>query len=203
MTAVQLRKAERMNDEELGLPRPQKYQGERFSAWDYKTEEYAETQTLEEAIALRGAKAFFRDVTPDDFLYEAPSGAEKIGIADLWADSTWEKGKTERNVGLEMSAASLKEGDLLKVFPCSEDISEWGYRFHLADGSTVPYEPYHDYDDQLFEDVLENLRSDEWLACRVRETSCFGEDGIEGEPNFCWRVYSCKVTVYRCGSAKA
>lgn len=192
-----------MNDEELGLPRPKKYEGERFSALDYMTEEYAEARTLGEAIAIRGAKAFLRDVAPDDFLDDAPLGAVKIGIADLWADSTWEKGETERNVDLERSAASLKAGDLLKVCPCSEDISEWGYRFHLADGSTVPYEPYHDYDDQLFEDALENLRCGEWLACRVRETSCFGEDGIEGEPNFCWRVYSCKVTVYRGGSAKA
>lgn len=192
-----------MNDEEFGLPRPQKYQGERFSALDYKTEEYAEAQTLEEAIAIRGAKAFFRDITPDDFLDEAPLGAEKIGIADLWADSTWEKGVTERNVGLERSAASLKEGDLLEVRPCSEDISARGYRFHLADGTTLPYEPYHDYDDQLFEDALENLCSGEWLACRVREVSCFGEDGIEVDPKFCWRVYSCKVTVYRGGSAKA
>lgn len=136
-----------MNDEELGLPRPKKYVGERFSALDYMTEEYAEAQTLGEAIAIRGAKAFLRDVAPDDFLDDAPLGAEKIGIADLWADSTWEKAETERNVGVERSAASLKDGDLLKVRPCSEDISERGYRFHLADGTTLPYEPYHDYDD--------------------------------------------------------
>lgn len=191
-----------MDDEELGLPKPKKYEGERFSALDYKTEEYAEVQTLGEAITLRGDKAFLRDVTPDDFLDDTPPGAEKIGIADLWSDSTWEKGETERNVDLERSAASLKAGDLLKVRPCSEDISEWGYRFHLVDGTTLPYEPYHDYDDQLFEDALENLFNGEWLACRVREVSCFGEDGIEVDPKFCWRVYSCKVTVYRCGSAK-
>ena len=104
---------------------------------------------------------------------------------------------------LERSAASLKEGDLLEVRPCSEDISEWGYRFHLADGSTVPYGPYHDYDDQLFQKALENLNGGEWLACRVREVSCFGEDGIEDDPEFCWRVYSCKVTVCRGGSTRA
>ena len=76
------RKVERMNDEELGLPRPEKYEGEQFSVEDYKTEEYAEARTLEEAIAIRGAKAFLRDVTPDDFL-DAPLGVQKIGIADL------------------------------------------------------------------------------------------------------------------------
>lgn len=58
-------------------------------------------------------------------------------------------------------------------------------------------------DDQLFQGALENLRGGEWLACRVREVSCFGEDGIDDDPEFCWRVYSCKVTVYRGGSAKA
>lgn len=160
-----------MNDEELGLPRPKKYEGERFSVLDYNTEEYAEARTLEEAIAIRGAKAFLRDVTPDDFLDNTLPGAKKIGIVDLWVDSTWEKDVTERNVDLERSAASLKEGDLIKVRPCSEDISGWGYRFHLADGTTLPYEPYHDYDGQLFEDALENLFSGEWLACRVREVS--------------------------------
>ena len=174
-----------------------------MSVEDYKTEEYAEARTLEEAIAIRGAKAFLRDVTPDDFLDDAPLGVKKIGIADLWSESTWEEGETERDVDLERSAASLKEGDLLEVRPCSEDISEWGYRFHLADGSTVPYEPYHDYDDQLFQKALENLNGGEWLACRVREVSCFGEDGIEDDPEFCWRVYSCKVTVCRGGSTRA
>ena len=79
---------------------------------------------------------------------------------------------------LERSAASLKEGNLLEVRPCSEDISEWDYRFHLTDGSTVPCEPHHDYDDQLLQGALENPRGGEWLACRVREVSCFGEAGL-------------------------
>ena len=64
----------------------------------------------------------------NDFLDDAPLGAEKIGIADLWPDSTWEEGEAERDVDLERSAASLKEGDLLEVRPCSKGISEWGYR---------------------------------------------------------------------------
>ena len=130
-----------MNDEELGLPRPEKYEGEQFTVEDYKTEEYAGARTLGEAIAIRGTKAFLKDVTPDDFLDDAPLGVEKIGIADLWSDSTWREGETERDVALERSASSLEEGDLLQVRSCSEDVSEWGYRFHLADGSMVPYEP--------------------------------------------------------------
>lgn len=44
-----------MNDEELDLPRPEKYEGEQFTVEDYRTEEYAEARTLEEAIAIRGA----------------------------------------------------------------------------------------------------------------------------------------------------
>lgn len=192
-----------MNDEELGLPRPKKYEGERFTVEDYMTEEYAQARTLEEAIAIRGTKAFLNDVTPEDFMDDTPLGVEKIGIADLWSDSTWKEGETERDVDLERSAASLKRGDLLKVLPCSEDVSEWGYRFHLTDGSAVPYTPFHDYDDQLFHRAIENLGSGEWLVCRVREVSCFGEDGINDDPKFCWRVYSCKVTVYRGGSTRA
>ena len=73
---------------------------------------------------------------------------------------------------------------MLELHPCSEDISEWGYRLHLADGSTVPYGPYHGYDDQLFQGALESLRGGEWLACRVREVSCFGEDGNDDNPEF-------------------
>ncbi len=189
-----------MNDEELGLPTPKKYEGEQFSVLDYGTKEYADAQTLDKAIAIRGAKAFLRDVTPDDFSDDNLSGVKKIGIAELWADSTWEEGKTERDVALERLATSVKEGDLLEVRPCSEDDSEWGYRFHLIDGSALPYTPYHDYDDQFFQQAFEDLRGDEWLVCRVRETSCFGEDGIDADPDFCWRVYSCKVTVYRVGA---
>lgn len=188
-----------MNDEELGLPEPQKYDGDKFDVTDYLTEEYADAKTLEEAIDIRGTKAFLRDVGPDDFSDDNPLGPKKVGFAELWAESTWTKGVDDRNVSLERSAASLKEGDLLEVRPCSEDISEWGYRFHFDDGTVAPYTPYHDYDDQFFQRAVGELRDGEQLTCRVRELSCFGEDGVAPDPEFCWRVYSCKVTVYRGG----
>ena len=63
-----------MNDEELGLPRQEKYEGGQFTVEDYKTEEYAGARTLGEAIAIRGVKAFLKDVTPGDFLDDAPLG---------------------------------------------------------------------------------------------------------------------------------
>ena len=66
-----------MNDEELGLSTPKKYEGEQFSVLDYGTKEYADAQTLDKAIAIRGAKAFLRDVTPDDFSDDNLSGVKK------------------------------------------------------------------------------------------------------------------------------
>lgn len=191
-----------MDDEELGLPTPQQYEGERFTVLDYATEEYADARTLEEAIAIRGAKAFLRDLTPGDFSEDGPLGARKIGTAELWAESTWERGETDRDVECERLAVSVKEGDLLDVRPCSGDLSDWGYRFHLADGSALPYSPYHDYDDLFFERAFDGLGAGERLVCRAEGVSCFGGDGVPADPDFCWRVYSCKVTVYRCGEAR-
>ena len=192
-----------MNDEELGLPTPKRYEGEFSSIEEYFTEEYSDAQTLEEAIALRGAKAFFKNVNPEDFLNVAFPGFVKIGIADLWADSTWEEGMSERNVDLEKLAASLKEGDLFEVRPWPENIHDWSYGFHLINGSMLPYTPYHDYDDQFFENALETLRVNEKIICRVRKVSCYGENGIKCDPEFCWRVYVCSVTVYRVDLTKA
>lgn len=190
-----------MNDEDLGLPKPEDYDGDSFCALDYLTGEYATARTLEEAIDIRGARAFLRNVAPDDFINDDPHDTEKIGIAELWSSSTWREGEVERDVARERSASSLKENDLLELRPCSEAVREWGYRFHLADGSVTPYEPYHDYDDLLFQRNLKNLAGGERLICRVRSVSRFGENGIDVDPAFCWRVYSCKVTVYRDRSA--
>ncbi len=189
-----------MNDEEFGLPKPKEYDGEKFTVLDYEMEEYAEAKTLEEAIAIRGAKAFLRDVTPEDFLESNPLGAKKLGIAELWFDSTWRGGDAGRNVPLEKLVASVKEDDMLEVRRCSKDINEWGYNFYLNGETALPYTPYHDYDDQFFQRVLKELRDGEWLVCRVRGVECYGGDGVDHDPDFCWRVYSCKVTVY-CGDA--
>ncbi|MEY8437170.1 hypothetical protein AAK967_05455 [Atopobiaceae bacterium 24-176] len=191
-----------MDDEELGLPTPQQPEGDRLDVPDYTSEEYADARTLEEAIAIRGAKAFLRDLAPDDFSEDGPLGSKKIGTAELWAESTWEKGETVRDVECERLAVSVKEGDLLEVRPCLKYLSDWGYRFHLVDGSALPYSPYHDYDDLFFERSLDGLGGGERLVCRVEGVSCFGEDGVSADPDFCWRVYLCKVTVYRCGATR-
>ncbi|EJN52811.1 hypothetical protein HMPREF1138_1668 [Actinomyces sp. ICM58] len=52
-----------MSDEESGLPTPSEPNVEEFAIKDYRTDEYSEVRTLEEAIELRSAKACFRDVT--------------------------------------------------------------------------------------------------------------------------------------------
>lgn len=186
-----------MNDTDFNLPEPERCEDECFNCLDYFSEEYADAKTLEEAIDIRGAKAFLAHVTPDDFSDNGPQDIEKVGIAELWYSSIWREGEIERDVAREHSASSLKEGDRLEVRPCPEEISEWGYRFHLADGVATPYEPYHDYDDQLLLRTLESLTYEEQPTCHVRSVSCFGENGIDSDPAFCWRVYSCKVTVCR------
>lgn len=45
--------------------------------------------------------------------------------------------------------------------------------------------------------MLDDLSENERLICQVRDTTCCGEDGIDIDPSFHWRVYTCKVTVYR------
>lgn len=66
-----------MNDEDLGLPKPEDYDGDSFCALDYLTGEYATARTLEEAIDIRGARAFLRNVAPDDFINDDPHDTEK------------------------------------------------------------------------------------------------------------------------------
>ncbi|WP_058270959.1 hypothetical protein [Olsenella massiliensis] len=77
-----------MDDEALGLPRPKKCEGEQFTVLDYETEEYANARTLEEAIAIRSARAFLRDVAPDDFSDDLP------GVKKNWnrgALGSWQR----------------------------------------------------------------------------------------------------------------
>lgn len=186
-----------MNDEELGLPTPDEPEVDDFTVLDYLGEEYAEARTLEEAIDIRGADAFFQDMTADEFADDSPSGMKKIGTAELWAESTWRKGESDRHLLVESLAAEVKEGDMLEVRQCPDNLSEWGYVFLASDGTILPFSPYHDYDDVFFLRVLQSLRSDERVLCSVKETSCVGQDGIDEDPEFCWRVYSCKLMVYR------
>ena len=61
----------------------------------------------------------------------------------------------------------------------------------------LPYTPYHDYDDMNIEKWLGELFPQEILACKVDSVACFGQDGVPPDPDFCWRVYDCKVTVYK------
>lgn len=181
-----------------GLPIPKRFDGPFFDVRDYDTGKYAEASTLEQKIAMRGQEAFANSVTPEDFTEDRFENAEKIGIAELWAESTWMEGETQRNVDLEKRASGLKEGDMLEVKRCAAEVSEWEYAFYLPSGEPLPYTPFHDYDDQFFSQALDSCRIGEHLVCRVRNVTCFGEDNsVPVDPGFCWRVYSCKVVVYR------
>ncbi|MCF2707329.1 hypothetical protein I6E29_08660 [Arcanobacterium haemolyticum] len=128
---------------------------------------------------------------------------KRIGIAELWAESTWREGESDRHLLVESLATAVKEGDILWVVQCPEGLREWGYVFLAADGTLLPFSPFHDYDDQFILSALQRLRPGDGVLCRVRETSCIGQDGVEADPAFCWRVYSCKVTVYRVDGPRA
>ena len=68
----------------------------------------------------------------------------------------------------------------------------------VDDGVTLPlYPAYHDFDDRFLSRILDGMSENERLICQVRDTTCYGEDGIDIDPSFHWRVYTCKVTVYR------
>lgn len=162
------------------------------------SDEYADTRNLNEAIDMRGQKAFAQSVTPDDFRDASPDDMTKVGIAELWTESTWNDGRSTRKIALERSVAGIQEGDVLEIRRCSEEINPWGYSFHrVDDGVALPYTPYHDFDDRFLSRILDGMSENERLICQVRDTTCYGEDGIDIDPSFHWRVYTCKVTVYR------
>lgn len=190
--------AERSGLDEHGLPLPEPYTGPTDNALDYFTDAYAGAITLGDAIEMRGQNAFAHEVTPEDFV-EGPSPRETVvGIAELWAESTWHEGETERDVELERSVAAIQEGDIIEVHHCPWSVNERGYVFTLPGGKTLPYEPYHDYDDGFLTRALDECAYGERLICRVRSVICNGGDNdVPCDPGFCWRVYSCKVTVMR------
>ena len=183
--------------DEFGLPRPKKYEGPYFDVRDYLSDTYAEAESLEEAIEMRGADAFAQEVDPADFLEEDPDET-RLGIAELWAESTWHGGDSPRDVKRERAVAAIREGDLLEVQRRPTGQSGWGYVFALPDGTVLPYTPFHDYDDQFFRRALNGCLAGDRLVCRVRSVVCHGGDhDVPVDPGFCWRVYSCKVTVSR------
>lgn len=57
------------------LPSPIPFSGEHFTVLDYLSDEYAAAETLEDAIKMRGQKAFFQTVAPEDF---APDTKKKL-----------------------------------------------------------------------------------------------------------------------------
>ena len=112
-------------------------------------------------------------------------------------DADAEDTDTGRDVELGQRAASVKEGDWLEIRPCPKQRNPYGYQFYTSDGQVSPFEPYHDYDDQFFLKSHGDLYSGKHLVCHVQGTLGYGENGIEPDPQFCWRAYTCKAMVYR------
>lgn len=95
----------------------------------------------------------------------------------------------------------LTLGQVPDELPPGENLSEvkdlgFGFYFH---GDLLPFTPYNDYDQDNLMDAIKSLSPGEWIECVVRSSTCNGEDagGVPADPDFCWRVYSCDVTVYR------
>ena len=184
--------------DEFGLPLPKKYDAPRWDVREYLTDTYAEAKTLEDAIEMRGQDAFAHEVDPADFSDDDEPHETRIGIAELWADSTWREGELERDIELERTVAAIQAGDLIEIRTCPPTQDDFGYQFYLPNGSVLPYSPYHDYDDQFLTRALKSCGPHEHLICRVRSIECYGgNNDVPADPLFCWRVYSCKVTVFR------
>ena len=192
--------------DEFGMPKPHDYDGPSFSALAYFSEEYEQAENLNEAIKLRGFKAFLDMVEPSDFSDDLP-GVYRIGFAQLWSQSTWEDGLSDRNVEHEQAALSIENGDLLTIRPLgvasfpidSQDLLEvrdLGFAFFKGD-TMLPYTPYHDYDQDLLINGLLSLNKDELIACLVRSNDCTGGDGVPADEDFCWRVYTPTVEVLK------
>lgn len=198
--------------DESGLPKPHDYIGPKFSALDYfNSEEYAQAKTLGEAIEIRGFKALVDNAEPDDFSDTVP-GVRKIGFAELWSQSTWERGSEERDVEQELEALSIDKGDLLTIKPVDLgpdevkgqnflEVRDIGFAFYKGD-TMLPYTPYHDYEQDLFINALLALDEGQLIVCLVRSNDCTGQDGIPVDENFCWRVYTPKVEVFKIGPGK-
>lgn len=193
------------HEDAVELPEPDPYSGDSFTVFDYASDEYADADTLGDAIAMRGRKAFFEKVMPEDFLPTA-EGVSRLGIASLWSQSTWSDDEDdERDIEEEQTVAAVDEGDVLTLGQVPRDlpsgqnmleVQDLGYGFYLH-GRLLPFTPYNDYDQDNFADAIKSLSPGEWIECVVRNASCTGEDGVPKAPDFCWRVYSCDVTVYK------
>ena len=182
--------------DEFDLPLPKKYDSPRWDAREYLTDTYAEAKTLEEAIEMRGQDAFAREIEPADFDDDIHAHEIRLGLAELWADSTWNEGISQRNTELERIVAAIQPGDLIEVR--QSPAQEGDFEFFLPNGNPLPYTPYHDYDYQFFARAFSECKPEERPACRVRSVECYGGNNDAPEdPAFCWRVYSCKVTVFK------
>ncbi|MGN0302201.1 MAG: hypothetical protein ACI4BI_04925 [Anaerotardibacter sp.] len=185
-------------DEANKLPEPKQYNGPHFSVLDYLNPKYEGAKTLEEAIAMRGEYAFFEKVTANDFAFSEIEGFSLLGFADLWAQSTWyESVPSSRDIKTELDAYELKEGEFIEVKRCTPDISEREIAFYTMDNKLLPYSPYHDYDDLSLTKWINELNPSEKMLCRVKEVTCYGGDGVEKDPFFCWRVYACSTEVFK------
>lgn len=189
------------------LPSPIPFSGEHFTVLDYLSEEYAAAETLEDAIKMRGQKAFFQTVAPEDFAPDAKK-ITKLGISELWFQSTWHiSEENSRNIEEEQLIAGLKENDVFVLgrTPQEKDknqnwieINDLGFGFY-KDGQLLPFTPGHDYELLMFEDIIKTLQPGEWIECLVRDSTCYGGDAgdVPVDPDFCWRIYVYEVTVYK------
>lgn len=184
--------------DEHGLPLPKRYDAPPWDVREYLTDTYAEAKTLGEAIEMRGQDAFVHEVDPADFSDDGEPFETKIGIAELWAESTWREGISKRDIELERAVATIQAGDLIEIRACPATQDELGFQFCLPNGEPLPYSPYHDYDEQFLNRAFKGCRAHEHLVCRVRSVECYGgNNDAPVDPLFCWRVYTCKVTVFR------
>ena len=188
---------EPLSNAELGLPDPKDYDGEHFTGIDYCGPKYSEAHTLEEAIEMRGYDAFIERLDISDFDTGDPS-MKFLGYAELWADSTWRKDDPlSRAVEVERAAYGVHEGDILAIMREESDDCDEEIAIYDKKGTKLPYRPYHDYDEINLSKWIDILFRFDRLVCKVDSVTCFGGDGVSPDPDFCWRVYTCTVTVYR------
>ncbi len=192
--------------DEYGLPYPDITGKESFKAFDHYANIVPGFKSRAISVALRGAKAFSENVTPEDFADDDRPNSKSVGIAELWFLSNWtKKDWASRDVGAEKAVTGVSKGDVLFVETAPKDLplnNSWEEVIDLGIGFSngfdfLPYTPYHDYDEKLIVSSLNSLRRGEHLECVVREALIRGCDGVPVDPNFCWRLYSCKVTVYK------
>ena len=185
--------------DEHGLPLPKRYDAPPWDVREYLTDTYAEAKTLGEAIEMRGQDAFAHEVDPADFSDDGEP-FEKLRLASPNCGRN-PRGEREYQRGISNSNAlwqPYRQAILLKFAHARQHRTNLASNSACQMGNHYPTPPTMIMTSKYLNRAFKGCRAHEHLVCRVRSVECYGgNNDAPVDPLFCWRVYTCKVTVFR------